>query len=231
MQTRGFTRPLIFLFLHGSGDSGPGFRHAINSHVPIADLLPENAVALFPTAPSRPYTPIGGETAHVWFDRPRLHYDETEDPATLASSISYLEDVLDNAVQSPKSESDLYLVGFSMGGSMALHLALHRLAKGSPTAGVFVHSSFVGRTSKVIPAALETEAWISAAGVPPPPVTMVHGSADEMVPSKWGRNTARRLRESGFEVQYEEISGLRHEVSTSTIEKMLQFASTAKTIS
>lgn len=63
------TRPVIVLFLHGSGGTGPTFRQWVDSIVPIKDFIPDHAAVLFPTAPLRPYTLMQGMNSNVWFDR------------------------------------------------------------------------------------------------------------------------------------------------------------------
>lgn len=213
----------IVLFLHGSGDSGPNFRATLSSFGPIESLVPDNAIVLFPTAPKRPYTAANGGEMNVWFDRTRLHYDETEDPASMAQSITFLNSILSQAVAKAGINPRILFVGFSMGGSMALHLAFHRLEHGFTTHGVLVLSSFVGRFSTAIPRLPDAKHATTLSPGMIPVLKMVHGTADEMVPVRWGTLTASRLRENGFLVDGSEIKGLDHQISQSTIGEIAMF--------
>lgn len=216
----------IVLFLHGSGDSGPNFRATLSSFAPIESLVPDNAIVLFPTAPKRPYTAANSAEMNVWFDRTRLHYDETEDPGSLAQSIMFLNSILSEAVARAGNNPKIVFVGFSMGGSMALHLAFHRLEHGLTTHGVLVLSSFVGRFSTVIPRVSDGQGartLIPVLNRVTMQMKMVHGTADEMVPVSWGTLTAYRLRENGFLVDCSKINGLAHHISHSTVGEIAMF--------
>mmetsp|Transcript_5259 Transcript_5259/g.8655 ORF Transcript_5259/g.8655 Transcript_5259/m.8655 type:complete len:208 (+) Transcript_5259:128-751(+) len=50
-----------------------------------------------------------------------------------------------------------------------------------------------------------------------PPILMVHGQADDLVPPEWGRGTADRLRRLGAEVDWRERKGLSHELDSDEV--------------
>lgn len=212
-------RTVVVLFLHGAGDTGPSFREWLSSITPLSSFTPKDAICLFPTAPKRPYTLLRGELANVWFDRPRLHYNEIEDASTLAHSISHLEGMLQETINSLSNEPLVYFVGFSMGGSMALHLAFHRFLNGASTHRVFVHSSFIGEKSPVIPNISD----LNSTNFEVPHFTVIHGAQDNQIPCAWGLQTSLRLKEQGFSVQFQEIDGLGHQLSSYTIQLMSNF--------
>lgn len=221
-------RRSIVLFLHGSADTGPDFKETLSSFASIESIVPPNAITLFPTAPSQPYTAASGLRSNVWFDRKEIHYDVTEDPVTMSESITMLEGILSRATEEAGGDPRIFLVGFSMGGSMALHFAFHRLRCGLITHGVLVLSSFVGRFSEVIPD-------LSRAGTEADPrtrslilaVKMLHGSADTKVLTSWGSATASRLRQRGFDVEFAEVEDQSHEVSQRTVEEISTFTKSA----
>ena len=67
----------FLIFLHGSGDSGPNlssFLHYVTleqfNHKSFANVLQDIGVDFqCPTAKSKPYSPLSGESSNVWFDR------------------------------------------------------------------------------------------------------------------------------------------------------------------
>lgn len=215
----------ILLFLHGSGDTGDNFRATITSNGSVS-LADDDALLLFPTAPLRPYTPMNGCMSHVWFDRPRLHYDATEDARSLAASVEYLDEVLESQRDHVVEDADVFVIGFSMGGALALHFAFHRMRVGRPVRAVLVMSSFIGRFSDAIPDCADLR-MDDALGMRPPLIKMVHGSNDEMVLSTWGEETARRLAKSGFAVEFTSIQWLQHELPPECIQLVTQFVDKA----
>lgn len=97
----------------------------------------------------------------------------------LADSVSHLNGLLSSVIASLKRDPIILFIGFSMGGSMALHLAFDRLRGGLPTHGVVVLSSFVGRDSAAIPIIRQHCSNHNRIAVPQ--VKMIHGTADDMV--------------------------------------------------
>jgi len=62
------------LFLHGSGDSGAGvqawLQYASTGCGDFEKSMAEQGIAVvFPSAPPRPYSMLGGANSTVWFDR------------------------------------------------------------------------------------------------------------------------------------------------------------------
>lgn len=79
------------VFLHGSGDTGPGVREWLESasggkfRQRIAEL--GLGTAVFPTAPVRRYTLAGGMPSTVWFDREDLSPSSLQDRAGVFQSL------------------------------------------------------------------------------------------------------------------------------------------------
>lgn len=219
-------RPLLILFLHGSGDTGPGFRTSLESFSSINEITAKHAITLFPTAPKRPYTLLRGKESHVWFDRPGLCYEAVEDRETLQDSVATLNNLIASSAQAVKGRPIVVLVGFSMGGAMALHLAMHRMRQGLTTHGVVVLSSFIGGRSAVIPRLTDIPREMVGGNHVIPALKMIHGTADEVIPVNWGRDTAAKLHENGFTVVFSELQGIRHELSHAAIQEVRTFVST-----
>lgn len=106
----------------------------------------------------------------------------------------------------------LFVGGFSMGGALALHLLRGTLP--ANLYGVFSIGSFLTADS----ALLTGELPIAAAG---PPVLMMHGSEDLLVPLAWGRATSTSLLLGGADVQFREYAGLSHEIGEEQLADLL----------
>ncbi len=91
------------------------------------------------------------------------------------------------------------LVGFSQGAIMSLHA----VATGLSVAGVIALS---GRLAG--PVAARTE-W--------PPVTLLHGTADTVMPPEFAMSTHGWLREAGAEPELQLFDGLEHGIDERVI--------------
>lgn len=191
----GAPRQLIVL-LHGYGADG-------NDLIGLAkhwqDLIPEAAFAS-PHAPERCTMSGAG---YQWFPLSRLDPHETSrgvDSATPPLS-EYLDTELKRCNLGPES---LALVGFSQGTMMALHVGL-RMAK-APAAIV----GFSGML--VAPENLPSY----AAGVPP--VLLLHGDNDQVIPAAALFMSAGALGRSGLPVQWHLSAGLGHGIDPDGLE-------------
>ena len=174
------TATSLVIFLHGYGADGSDL---IGLADPLAPHLPDTRF-LAPNAPERcPGNPLG----YQWFPIPWL--DGTPEAAARASAVrSYglLDTWLDEVAAEGPGPERTVLVGFSQGTMMALHVGLRRAA---PLAGI------VGFSGRLLdPQQLATE--ITAR----PPVLLVHGDQDPVVPFtkfRRGGNGARLCRSQG----------------------------------
>ena len=151
------------VFLHGYGADGADL---LGLAEPLAPHLPDT-LFLAPDAPERCVgTPFGRQ----WFPIPWLDGSSEEAAAAgLAASAADLDAFLDKLLEDEGlTPSQIALFGFSQGTMMSLHVAPRRAA---PVAGVV---AFSGRLLR--PEALAAEA------VSKPPVLLVHGDADPVVP-------------------------------------------------
>lgn len=105
--------------------------------------------------------------------------------------------------------SRLALVGFSQGTMMALHVALRRR---EPVAAV------VGYSGALLGARRLAEEILSR-----PPVLLVHGEADEVVPVEATRNAEQALRSAGVDVAAHTRPALPHGIDETGAELGLRF--------
>ncbi len=115
---------------------------------------------------------------------------EANRPARVAEALPTFNEIIE-AFGDPRES---LLIGFSQGAIMALHA----VAEGLPVAGVIALS---GRLAG--PVAART-GW--------PPVALLHGTADPVMPPEFARSTEGWLRAAGAEPQLQLFDGLAHAI-------------------
>ncbi|XP_037679608.1 lysophospholipase-like protein 1 [Choloepus didactylus] len=197
------------IFLHGSGDSGQGLRRWIKQ-VSHQDLAFQHIKIIYPTAPSRPYTPMRGAMSHVWFDRFKISDDCPEHLESIDAMCQVLTDLINEEVKSGIKKNRILIGGFSMGGCMAMHLAYRNH---QDVAGVFALSSFLNKTSAVYQALQKTDGVI-------PELFQCHGTADELVLHSWGEETNLMLKSLGVSTNFYSLPNVYHDLSKTELEKL-----------
>ncbi|HVT52722.1 MAG TPA: dienelactone hydrolase family protein [Dongiaceae bacterium] len=181
----------LVVFLHGYGSNGDD----LISLAPYwADLLPETEF-LSPNAPFPcEENPFGGFQWFGFRDRsPELILGGTRAAAAI------LDAYLDAQLKARGfDESRLALVGFSQGTMMALHVGPRRAT--APAA-------IVGYSGRLI--AAET---LAAEIRSKPPVLLVHGTADPMVPFANMADAEKHLNHAGIAVESLARPGLPHSI-------------------
>ena len=194
-RSGGPARQLVVL-LHGVGADGAdliGFAPA------LAAALPD-AAFVAPDAPSPcDMAPFGRQ----WFSL------QDRSPARLAAGVQAVEPALRAFLEAELSRlslpaSALALVGFSQGAMTALHTGL-RMA--DPPAAILAYSGAL-LAPESLPADL-------VARPSPPPVLLVHGEADGVVPVRASRMAEAALRAAGVPVEALFIPGLDHTIDDS----------------
>ena len=188
-QTRG-----AVVFLHGYGADGADL---LGLAEPMAPHLP--GVAFH--APDAPEACRMGGFGRQWFPIPWLDgSSEVEAGAGLARAAADLDACLDEILTAEGlAPGQLALMGFSQGSMMALHVAPRRPAA---LAGVV---AFSGRL--IQPDRLAAEALTR------PPVLLVHGDRDEVVPFVDMGRAGVALDAAGFEVQGHVMRGTGHGIA------------------
>ncbi|KAL4657469.1 lysophospholipase-like protein 1 [Arapaima gigas] len=198
------------IFLHGSGDTGQGLRMWVRD-VLKQDLAFPHIRVIYPTAPARPYTPMGGALSNVWFDRYKISRDCPEHLESVEAMCRTLSEVVQQEVRAGVSKHRMLIGGFSMGGAMALHL----VSRFHPdVAGVFALSSFLNKDSKVF------QTVQGGRGQSMPELFQCHGTADALVPHNWGEMTVAQLQEEGVNATFHSFPGLQHQLARAELEKL-----------
>lgn len=197
----------LVIFLHGFGADG---NDLLGLADPLAPHLP-NTVFMAPNAPNRcSVNPMGYE----WFPIPWIDGSSAEAAATgMAHAFDVLNRFLDRVAGEEGIAADrTVLVGFSQGTMMALHVAPRR---SQAFAGIV---GFSGRL--LAPERLAAEA------VSKPPVLLVHGDIDEMVPHASMAEAEAALAQAGFDVSAHTSKGMGHGIGPDGLTLALQFIRT-----
>ena len=190
---RGTARRLV-VFVHGYGANGAdliGLADPLGPHMP-------DTVFLSPDAPERC---AGSPFGFQWFPIPWLDgSSEAAAAAGLQAAAADLDAFLTRAMaEEGVGPQDTALIGFSQGTMMSLHVAPRRA---EPVAAVV---GFSGRL--LAPERLAAEA------VSKPPVLLVHGDADEVVPFADMGKAGQALDAAGFQVFAHVMRGTGHGIA------------------
>lgn len=180
----------IVLLLHGFGSNGADM---ISLAPHWQDVLPD-ALFLAPNAPQRCSVMARG---YQWWGLTGFG------PAALAAGAAAAAPAIDAFIDRKLAEYDLTeanlaLVGFSQGTMMALHVGLRRLRAPASIVG---YSGMLTATSDL------THKQFSK-----PPVLLVHGTADPIVPIAAMHQAESELRHLGVKVTTHVSHGVAHSV-------------------
>ncbi|MEM7671507.1 MAG: dienelactone hydrolase family protein [Pseudomonadota bacterium] len=194
----------VVLFLHGYGADGADL---LGLAEPLAPHLPDS-VFIAADAPDRSMAnPMG----YQWFPIPWI--DGSTDAAAsegMHRSAKLLDALLDRILAEEGIDADrLILIGFSQGTMMSLHVAPRRA---EPVAGVV---GFSGRL--MVPERLGEEMLST------PPVLLIHGDADDVVPFEEMQTAGEALQGAGFTVYAHVMEGTGHGIAPDGLSVALAF--------
>ncbi|RED51296.1 alpha/beta hydrolase [Aestuariispira insulae] len=177
----------LVILLHGYGSNG---RDLIDLAHPFSQSLPDTHF-IAPDAPDRcEISPFG----YQWFSL----LDRS--PAQMQAGVAAAGPLVDRFIDEQRDrfglqDRDIALVGFSQGTMLSLAVGL---ARSKPLAGILGYS---GR--------LLGEGTIQAEA---PPVMLVHGTQDDVVPYDCSEQAAARLAELNVSTQLIKCEGLGHSI-------------------
>jgi phospholipase/carboxylesterase len=187
LPARGEATHLVIL-AHGYGADG----NDLISLAPIWQRAMPTVAFAAPNAPQRCDAGFG----YQWFPISRLDPDEMA--RGVASAAGSLDSFIDNELKRLNLTADkLALVGFSQGTMMSLYVGLSRAAKPAAIIG------FSGMLAS-IPELSATDAT--------PPVLLIHGDADPMIPVAALFASAGTLGAANIAVQWHVSPGVGHSI-------------------
>ena len=176
------------IWLHGLGADGHDFEPI------IPELRLPGSLALrfvFPHAPVRPVTLNGGMAMRAWYDIISLDREGPVDEAGINESSAILGSLIEQEKQRGIDRDRIVVAGFSQGGAIAINTVLQARGK---LAGLLALSTWLA-----LPGAADGDGYDTSL-----PVFMAHGQFDPMVPMQYGKSSAERLTEAGFDVEWHE---------------------------
>ncbi len=200
----GETRSVV-VFLHGYGANGADL-------LGLADPLGEHLPDTLFVAPDAPEEIPGYPGGYQWFPIPWIDGSSEEEAARgMAAASDDLNAFLDALmVDEDVLPEQVVLFGFSQGTMMALQVAPRRE---DAVAGIV---AFSGRLLN--PEALADEAQVR------PPVLLVHGDQDDVVPPQSLPQAAEALQEAGWQDVYAHVmKGTAHGIAPDGLSVALAF--------
>ena len=191
------------VFLHGYGANGADL-------LGLADPLGEHLPDTLFVAPDAPEACAGAPFGFQWFPIPWIDgSSEEESMAGMARAIDDLNAFLDALmVDEDLLPEQVALFGFSQGTMMSLHVGPRREDE---LAGIV---GFSGRLLELL-----ADEWKSK-----PPILLVHGDQDDVVPPQSLPQAAEALQEAGFKEVFAHImEGTAHGIAPDGLGVALAF--------
>lgn len=180
----------LVLFLHGWGADGPNL-------IDLADMIAPALPDAYFIAPNAPYVCEVNPFGFQWFGL----MDRT--PSRMLAGARNAADILNTFIDEQLAalnldNSQLALVGFSQGTMTGLHVALRR----APAMAAFV--GFSG--------ALIGEETLTQEVAAKPPICLIHGQMDDVVPYAAMGHASHALKQSGIMHETHSRPGIGHSI-------------------
>lgn len=180
----------LVVFLHGVGADG---QDLIQLAPMLQDILPDAAFAS-PHAPDPfDFAPAGRQWFSFMDDSPGAIDREVQRITPRVDR--FLDDELERTGLSPDK---LAIIGFSQGGIVALQSALRR----QQPVGALVGLSTILPNASALPAEITSK----------PPVLLIHGDQDQVLPATYAEQSAQALSGLGVPVAKHILAGRGHEI-------------------
>lgn len=199
----GETRSCV-VFLHGYGANGADL-------LGLADPLGEHLPDTLFVAPDAPEACAGAPMGFQWFPIPWIDGSSEEAAAEgMARAVDDLNAFLDQIMEAEGIRAErTVLVGFSQGTMISLHVAPRREP---PFAGV------VGFSGRLLEPELLADEIVSR-----PPVLLIHGDQDDVVPPQSLPQAAEALQAAGIDVYAHIMRGTAHGIAPDGLSVALAF--------
>ncbi|CAK4034262.1 Acyl- thioesterase 1 [Lecanosticta acicola] len=199
---------------HGLGDSGAGW-------MPLAEeyrrrsLFPETKF-VFPNAPNIPITVNMGMRMPGWYDIADFGdlANRSDDEAGVLRSQKVFHTLIEEEIKNGISTDRIVLGGFSQGGAMSLMAGITNPTKLGGIFGLSCYLLLQGKIRDLVPKDSPNQKT---------PIFMGHGDADPVVQYQWGKITADKLKEWGWNVDFRTYRGLPHNAAQEEIDDLAEY--------
>ena len=173
------------IWLHGLGADG----HDFEPIVPELRLPSSLRIRfVFPHAPQRPVTINQGYVMRAWYDITHPDLGQRVDAAGIHQSRRLIDKLVDQVIADGIAPARIILAGFSQGGVIALETGLRR---NPPIGGVIALSTYVALPDELPGATSQS-----------PPILMMHGSEDPLIPLPLAEASRDLLLSKGYQVEW-----------------------------
>ncbi len=176
------------IWLHGLGADGHDF-------VPLVPelTLPDSLAIkfIFPHAPVRPVTVNNGYEMRAWYDLLSLDRGKTAEKADILKTVSEINSLIEQEINSGIPSTHILLAGFSQGGVIALQCGLRYPQR---LAGIMALSTYLPFDQDL----LENETHSAQQGLP---IFAAHGEHDPVIPFASWQDYVPKLQAKGFTVE------------------------------
>lgn len=203
----GETPKQIVVFLHGYGSNGQDLISLAPYWAPAAP----DAIFISPDAPFPCELGMGFQWFSLWrtletAGTPVKNYADFKEGAEKAHQI--LDNYLDKLLETYELTADkMVLVGFSQGTMMSLYTGLRR---DQALAGILGYSGAILDLPEKEP-------------INKPPINLIHGENDSVVPVSAYHDAVKKLRENGYDVSGHTTPGLDHSIDGEGVESGAKF--------
>ena len=171
---------------------------------------------IFPNAPQIEITINMGMRMPGWYDITDFGdlANRSEDEEGIKKSQQIFHSLIADEIKNGIESERIVLGGFSQGGAMSLMSGVTCPTK---LGGIFGLSCYLLLQSKV------KDMVPSDAPNQKTPIFMGHGDADPLVKVQWGRDTAQKLKDWGYEVDLKTYRGLPHSAAPQEIDDLEEY--------
>lgn len=140
--------------------------------------------------------------------------DRSEDEAGILRSQKVFHTLIEDEIKSGIPTERIVLGGFSQGGAMSLMAGITSPTKLGGIFGLSCYLLLQGKVRDLVPADSPNQKT---------PVFMGHGDADPVVRYSWGKATADKLKEWGWDVDFRTYKNLPHSAGPQEIEDLREY--------
>lgn len=205
VEPKGERADSIVILCHGYGSNG---QDLISLAPHFQALLPDTAFV----SPNAPEQCAGAPGGYQWFPLGSLSKEERL--AGTYSAAPVLDKFIDQQLEKyGLEESRLVLLGFSQGTMMSLHVGLRRERQ---IAGILGYSGALTAPERMI-GEMKSK----------PPVMVVHGDQDNLIPFPAMFETVGALQAAGLKVEHHLSRGVAHSIGPDGLQKGRTFIAKA----